>query len=56
MGGGGGGLLHFSVSPRPLGFRFGTKGFGAKGLGPGLDNILLYLFLILAKMLYLIKI
>ena len=38
MGGGGGGLLHFSVSPRPLGLRFGTKGFGAKGLGPGLDN------------------
>ena len=38
MGGGGGGLLHFSVSPRPLGFGFGTKGFGAKGLGPGLDN------------------
>ena len=28
-----GGLQHFSVSPRPLGF-----GFGAKGLGPGLDN------------------
>ena len=22
----------------PLGFGFGTKGFGAKGLGPGLDN------------------
>ena len=36
VGGGGGGLQHFSVSPRPLGF--GTKGFGAKGLGPGLDN------------------
>ena len=31
--GGGGGLEQFSVSPRPLGF-----GFGAKGLGPGLDN------------------
>ena len=30
---GGGGLEQFSVSPRPLGF-----GFGAKGLGPGLDN------------------
>ena len=29
----GGGLEQFSVSPRPLGF-----GFGAKGLGPGLDN------------------
>ena len=29
----GGGLQHFSVSPRPLGF-----GFGTKGLGPGLDN------------------
>ena len=39
MGGGGGGLQHFSVSPRPLGFGFGTKGFGAKGLGPGLDNM-----------------
>ena len=36
----GGGLQHFSVSPRPLGFGFGTKGFGAKGLGPGLDNLL----------------
>ena len=34
----GGGLQNFSVSPRPLGFGFGTKGFGAKGLGPGLDN------------------
>ena len=32
--GGGGGLEQFSVSPRPLGFGFGTKGFGAKGLGP----------------------
>ena len=32
----GGGLQHFSVSPRPLGFGF--LGFGAKGLGPGLDN------------------
>ena len=31
-----GGLQHFSVSPRPLGFEF--LGFGAKGLGPGLDN------------------
>ena len=35
-----GGLQHFSVSPRPLGFWFGTKGFGAKGLGPGLDSML----------------
>ena len=35
---GGGGLQHFSVSPILLGFGFGTKGFGAKGLGPGLDN------------------
>ena len=35
---GGGGLEQFSVSPRPLGFGFGTKGFGAKGLGPGLDK------------------
>jgi len=33
-----GGLQHFSVSPRPLGFEFGTKGFGDKGLGPGLDK------------------
>ena len=39
MGGGGGGLEQFSVSPRPLGFGFGTKWFGAKGLGPGLDNL-----------------
>ena len=35
---GGGGLQDFSVSPRPLGFWFGTKGLGAKVLGPGLDN------------------
>ena len=35
----GGGLEQFSVSPRPLGFGFGTKGFGAKGLGPGLDKM-----------------
>ena len=35
---GGGGLEQFSVSPGPLGFGFGTKKFGAKGLGPGLDN------------------
>ena len=27
---GGGGLEQFSVSPRPLGFGFGTKGFGAR--------------------------
>ena len=33
----GGGLQHFSVSPRPLGFGF--WGFGAKGLVPGLNNI-----------------
>ena len=32
----GGGLWDFSVSPRPLGFGF--WGFGAKGLGPGLDK------------------
>ena len=38
VGGGGGGLQHFRVSPRPLGFGFWTKGFGAKGLGPGLEN------------------
>ena len=36
--GGGGGLDQFSVSPRPLGFGSGTKRFGAKGLGPGLEN------------------
>ena len=32
VGGGGwvGGLEQFSVSPRPLGFGFGTKGFGAR--------------------------
>ena len=35
---GGGGLEQFNVSPRPLSFGFGTKGLGAKGLGPGLDN------------------
>ena len=34
----GGGLEQFSVSPGPLGFGFGTQGFGAKGLGPGLDK------------------
>ena len=39
---GGGGLEQFSVSPRPLGFGFGTKRFGAKGLGPGLDNNILW--------------
>ena len=33
VGGGGGGLKHFSVSQRPIGF-----GFRAKGLGPGHDN------------------
>ena len=37
-GGGGGGLQDFSVSPRPLGFRF--LGLGLRGLGPGLDNFL----------------
>ena len=47
----GGGLQHFSVSPRPLGtnwgFEVGWTGlglglgfFGTKGLGPGLDNFL----------------
>ena len=39
-----GGLEQFSVSPRPLGFGFWTKGFGAKGLGPGLDNIQVIIF------------
>ena len=43
VGGGGGGLQDFSVSPRPLGFWFGSKGFGAKGLGPGLDNFTFHL-------------
>ena len=38
--GGGGGLQHFSLGPKPLGFRFWTKGFGAKGLGPGLDKMM----------------
>ena len=33
----GGGLQHFSVSPRPLGFGF--LGFRVKGLGPGFDKI-----------------
>ena len=37
---GGGGLEQLSVSPRPLGFGFETKGFGAWGLGPGLDNVM----------------
>ena len=36
---GGGGLQHLSVSPRPLGL--GSWVFGAKGLGPGLDNKLI---------------
>ena len=40
----GGGLEQFSVSPGPLGFGFGTKGFGAKGLGPGLDNSIIFFF------------
>ena len=43
--GGGGGLEQFSVSPRPLDFGLGTKGFGAKGLGPGLDNKTKYFWL-----------
>ena len=30
MGVVGGGLQHFSVSPWPLGFGFGTRGFGAR--------------------------
>ena len=37
------GLQHFSGSPRPLGFGVGSKGFRAKGLGPGLDNLLFML-------------
>ena len=39
-----GGLEQFSVSPRPLGFGFGTKGFRAKGLGPGLDNLDVFIY------------
>ena len=31
-----GGVQHFSVTPRPVGFGF--LGLGAKGLGPGLDK------------------
>ena len=38
MGGWVGGVEHFSVSARHVGFWVGTKGFGAKGSGPGLDN------------------
>ena len=38
-----GGLQVFSVSPGPLGFGFGTKRLGAKGLGPGLDKMCLKL-------------
>ena len=49
---GGGGLQHFSVSPSPLvtywvlkligsWLGLGLGGFGTKGLGTGLDNILL---------------
>ena len=33
MGGGGGGLEQFSVSPRPLGFVFGTLGLRVWGQG-----------------------
>ena len=43
VGGGGGGLQHFSVSPRPLGFGF--WGLGAKGLGSGLDNYKIRIFI-----------
>ena len=42
----GGGPWDFSVSPRPLGFGFwiwGFRGFGAKGLRPGLDNLVMIL-------------
>ena len=39
VGGGGGGLQHFSVSPRPLGFGFFSFWvLGLRVLGPGLDN------------------
>ena len=33
VGGGGGGLEQFSVSPRPLGFGFGTLGLRVRGQG-----------------------
>ena len=33
--------LQFSVSPRPLGFGFGTKRFGAKGLGIKINHTVL---------------
>ena len=42
----GGGPWDFSVSPRPLGCGFwiwGFRGFGAKGLRPGLDNLVMIL-------------
>ena len=42
------GLQHFSVSPRPLGFGF--LGYGAKGLGPGLGNIIrIFNFILLSN-------
>ena len=47
-----GGLEQFSVSPRPLGFGFGTKGFEAKGLGPGLDNWKFLLFSYIIKVVF----
>ena len=34
--GGGGGLQHFSVSPRPFGFGFETKGLGLRVWGQGM--------------------
>jgi len=42
-GGGGGDPWDFSVSPRPL--SFGFLGLGLWGLGRGLDNILIILFI-----------
>ena len=34
-----GGLEQFSVSPRPLGLGFGTKGFGARALQLTTKNV-----------------
>ena len=51
---GGGGIEDFSVSPSLLGTNlvigtwlgFGLGGFGTKTLGPGLNNITFFLFLV----------
>ena len=57
QGAGGGGIEDFSVSPSLLGnnlvleligtwLGFGLGGFGTKTLGPGLNNITFFLFLV----------